>query len=70
MSIHIQPDNRHLIEIQPEIELSTAGTKQQQRIANTRKCSKAVEKMLLIDPTQWVWMHERWKTKPEQNEKN
>lgn len=69
MSIHIQPDNRHEIVIEPEIELQTEGERQQVRQVNTLKCSKAVEKMLLIEPTQWVWMHERWKTRPEKNDK-
>lgn len=64
MAIHIQDDNTHLIEIEHAIELEHTGDKKQDRIVNTAKCSKAVERMLLKDPTQWVWMHERWKTKP------
>ena len=69
MSIHIQPDNTHLIEIEPEVELEQTGDREGDRLRNTEKCSKAVERMLLKDPTQWVWMHERWKTKPAKSDK-
>lgn len=65
MSIHIQPDNTHLVEIEPVIELEFTDDKTIDRQLNTEKCSQALERMLLKDPTQWVWMHERWKTKPK-----
>ncbi|MCI0512193.1 lysophospholipid acyltransferase family protein [candidate division KSB1 bacterium] len=65
MSIHIQADHRHLVEIEPAIELDNTGDKIQDRLVNTEKCSQAIEHMLMKDPTQWVWMHERWKTKPK-----
>jgi len=64
MSIHIQPDNRHLIEVEAMIPLQISNNRQLDRQINTARCSQAVERMLLKDPTQWVWMHERWKTKP------
>lgn len=32
----------------------------------TRAWSRSVEKYIKRYPEQWVWMHERWKTKPKQ----
>jgi len=33
-------------------------------ITNTQKMSDATETEIRKHPAQWVWMHERWKTKP------
>ncbi len=64
-AIHLQPDNRHEIEVYEEIEIEKTGDPEQDRIINTQKCSKAIEKMIFKDPIQWVWLHDRWKTQPE-----
>jgi KDO2-lipid IV(A) lauroyltransferase len=64
-SIHLQPDDCHEVEIYAEIELEITGDREKDRIVNTQKCSTAIEKMILKDPIQWVWLHDRWKTQPE-----
>ncbi|MBN2089004.1 lysophospholipid acyltransferase family protein [candidate division KSB1 bacterium] len=64
-AIHLQPDNRHELEVYEEIEIEKTGDPEQDRIINTQKCSKAIEKMIFKDPIQWVWLHDRWKTRPE-----
>ncbi len=28
---------------------------------NTRSYNEAIEKMLMRNPEQWIWMHRRWK---------
>lgn len=65
-SIHLQPDDRHLVELYEEVNLEITGDREKDRIINTQRCSKIIEKMILKDPIQWVWMHDRWKTRPEQ----
>lgn len=65
MTIHIQENNVHFIEVFDEIELITTGDKKKDLIINTQKCSKVLEQSIMNHPTQWVWMHERWKTKKE-----
>lgn len=64
MAIHIQKDNRHQIKINPELKLKKSGNQEDSRIHNTQICSDAVEEFIRQTPTQWVWMHKRWKTKP------
>lgn len=63
IAIHMHGDYRHLIEVGDEIELEITGDKSHDLTVNTQKCSKAVEKFILKQPTQWIWMHDRWKTK-------
>lgn len=65
MAIHIQQDNTHLIEIEPDIPLQFSNKDEINRLKNTEICSKAIEKFIRKYPTQWVWMHNRWKTKPD-----
>ncbi|MBN1352941.1 lysophospholipid acyltransferase family protein [candidate division KSB1 bacterium] len=67
MAIHIDERNRHIIEMEPEIDLQTTDDKENDRLLITLKCSKAIEKLLLKNVTQWVWMHERWKTQPKES---
>lgn len=64
MAIHIQKDNTHLVEIEQELNLYFSKDQDHNRIHNTQICSKEIEAFIKKYPTQWVWMHERWKTRP------
>ncbi|MCK5703483.1 MAG: lysophospholipid acyltransferase family protein [Cyclobacteriaceae bacterium] len=47
------------------MELIRTGDRKEDLRINTERYQKAVEKQIKAYPTQWVWMHERWKTTPE-----
>ena len=64
MAIHIRTNDNHVIEVENELVLESFEDQEQNRIYNTQLCSNAVEKFIRKYPTQWVWMHERWKTRP------
>jgi len=64
MAVHINEKGLHVIEIRDEIELEFSRDVEQDRIRNTQRCSDALEQFIREHPTQWVWMHERWKTRP------
>jgi KDO2-lipid IV(A) lauroyltransferase len=34
-------------------------------IANTQKFTKVIEDYVRKYPEQWLWVHRRWKTRPE-----
>lgn len=63
IAIHMEKDYRHVIEVGDEIKLKINGNPEQDLISNTQRCSKAIESFVLQHPTQWIWMHNRWKTR-------
>ena len=65
MAMKRLPDDKHQFTIKPEIELTRTGDQEFDIRENTIKFSKVIEEYVQEDPEQWVWMHERWKTTPE-----
>lgn len=64
-----QPNNRHLFKILPALELIDTGNYEHDLLENTKLYSKVISDFIREHPTQWVWMHERWRTTPEDVEK-
>lgn len=64
MIIHLRDDLMQEINCYPEIPMIITGNEENDMIVNTQKMSDATENEIRKHPTQWVWMHERWKTKP------
>lgn len=50
--------------ILPEIPTAITGDDEKDMVENTRVYTKFIEDTIRKHPTQWVWMHERWKTQP------
>jgi KDO2-lipid IV(A) lauroyltransferase len=49
----------------PPLELIRTGDRKEDLRINTENFHKEVEKIIQKYPTQWTWMHERWKTTPK-----
>jgi KDO2-lipid IV(A) lauroyltransferase len=47
------------------MEAIRTGDRKEELQLNTVRYHEEVEKKIKEYPTQWVWMHERWKTTPE-----
>jgi len=60
-----KPDDTYEFIIEKEIPLVMTGNRRQDMEENTRRFHKVIEKYIKRYPTQWVWMHNRWKTTPE-----
>lgn len=65
MSMHRLKNDKHQFTIRPALETIRTDNRIQDLIANTKIYSNEIEHFINLDPIQWVWMHERWKTTPE-----
>jgi len=61
---HLGEDGLQHIEILPEIPMRVTGDEEADIQYNTQIYSNYIEERIRQHPEQWVWMHERWKTKP------
>jgi len=52
---------RHTIVIKEPIDLEYTGDKEEDVYRNLRRFSAFIEKVILDNPTEWWWIHERWK---------
>lgn len=63
MAAFLGRDGRHVIHVLPAIEVARAGRAGREQAVRdiTAACSLAVERLIRIDPKQWVWFHHRWR---------
>jgi len=52
--------------IEPEISLIRTGNKESDVIRNTQLFTQVIERYIRQYPDHWLWVHERWKTRPWQ----
>lgn len=61
----IREEDKHRLVIGDPVEMEEHPDKDEAIKINTQKWSRIVESYIKKYPDQWVWMHKRWKTKPE-----
>lgn len=61
----IRDGARHIFTVEEPIELADTGDRKADLVINTQKWSDVVESYIRRYPDQWVWMHRRWKTRPD-----
>ena len=61
-----QPDGTHRAIIEPPLALERAAVNEEELVINTQKFTKIIEGYIRRYPEQWIWMHERWKTRSEE----
>ncbi len=57
--------HKYRIHFDPAIELVSTGDDDADAVANTAKFTKIIEDYARRYPDQWLWVHRRWKTRPE-----
>jgi KDO2-lipid IV(A) lauroyltransferase len=62
--VHLGNDWKQHMHILPEIPMNTIGDDETDMVYNTQVLTTFIEEVIRKHPEQWVWMHERWKTKP------
>jgi len=62
--VYLGKDWKQHMHILPEIPLTHTGNDEVDMVYNTQLLSDFIEAAIRQHPEQWVWMHERWKTKP------
>ena len=56
---------KYRLRFDPAIELVRTGNLEADIIVNTQKFNKVIEDYVRKYPDQWLWVHRRWKTRPE-----
>jgi len=56
---------KHRLRFEPPVSLVQTGNKQEDILANTTLCNQVLEELVRKHPDQWLWVHRRWKTRPE-----
>ena len=55
---------RHVVKILPAIEIMRSRDREQAILENTQRFTAAIEAVVRDTPSQWNWIHRRWKTRP------
>ena len=58
------PEGRHVLEVRPILE-PPPDRKEETLLAFTAACTKIIEEEVRRFPAQWLWLHKRWKSRPE-----
>lgn len=56
---------KHRLRFEPEIPLIRTGDFKEEVILNTARYTKVIEQYARRYPDQWLWVHQRWHTRPE-----
>jgi KDO2-lipid IV(A) lauroyltransferase len=56
---------KYRVHFDPAVTLIRTGNDEADVIANTAKFTKIIEGFVRLYPDQWLWVHKRWKTRPE-----
>lgn len=61
-----KPDGTHAIIIHPPLWTAKSSNREQDLLAVTTKLNAIIESHIRAYPSEWFWLHNRWKTKYQQ----
>jgi KDO2-lipid IV(A) lauroyltransferase len=64
-----ESEQRYILRFGPELELVRSGDAAHDVLANTALFTATIESYVRRYPEQWLWVHRRWKTRPEGEER-
>jgi Kdo2-lipid IVA lauroyltransferase/acyltransferase len=56
---------KHRLRLDPPVEILNTGNLDQDVVENTKRFNRILEGYIREYPDQWLWIHRRWKTRPE-----
>ncbi len=56
-----EPGDKHAVIIEPVLELSSTGNREEDIYMNTARLTRIIESYVRRFPAQWFWLHQRWK---------
>ena len=57
----------HRVVVEPALPWPPSGDLEAAIVALTARCTEAIEAAIRETPDQWLWMHDRWRTRPPGN---
>ena len=61
----VRDGRKHRVIIGEEIAIKNTGNRAADQLANTALFTKIIEEFVRKYPEQWFWLHQRWKSRPE-----
>jgi Kdo2-lipid IVA lauroyltransferase/acyltransferase len=58
-------DGNYTLTFEPPVRFIRTGDMERDIEANVARCTKVIECVIRRHPDQWLWIHRRWKTRPE-----
>ena len=59
-----EQERQYVLRFGPELELADSGDSEADAASNTALFTAVIEETIREYPSQWLWMHRRWKTRP------
>jgi Kdo2-lipid IVA lauroyltransferase/acyltransferase len=56
---------KYRLRFEPPVELIRTGNTERDVLENTQRFTNVIEEIIRKHPEQWVWIHARWKNRPE-----
>jgi KDO2-lipid IV(A) lauroyltransferase len=60
-----EAEKRYVLHFGEQIEVTCSGDAESDVVGLTQRCTAAIEAWVRRYPDQWLWIHRRWKTRPE-----
>jgi len=61
MALYLERSGTHVVRVLPEVTVRNSGSREADVRQITEDASRAVEDLIRLDPSQWVWFHRRWR---------